>query len=163
MKARRMEPQHGFPLRLVVPGWYGMTQVKWLVRIEAITEPFAGYQQKIAYWYKQSADETGEPVQRIRPRALMIPPGFPDFLTRACTVERGPVPIRGRAWSGMAPIARVEVAVDGAWGDAVLGEALGPFAWRPWSFEWDATPGEHELSCRATDASGNLQPVDQPW
>ena len=163
MNGRALEPQHGFPLRLLVPGWYGMTHVKWLARIEALTEPFDGYQQKIAYWYKESPEDPGVPVTRIRPRALLIPPGFPDFLTRHRTVDRGPVEIRGRAWSGAAPISRVDVGVDGVWSAAVLGEALGPFAWCSWSFIWDALPGDHVLSCRAFDAAGNEQPLEQPW
>jgi DMSO/TMAO reductase YedYZ molybdopterin-dependent catalytic subunit len=163
MNGRPLEPQHGFPLRLLVPGWYGMTHVKWLTRIDAVAEPFTGYQQDVAYWYKRHADERGEPVTRIRPRALLVPPGFPDFLTRRRTVERGVVRLHGRAWSGSAPIARVEIGVDGAWGDAQLGEAVGPFAWRSFTLDWDAAPGEHTLSCRATDGGGATQPVEQPW
>jgi len=163
MNGRPLEPQHGFPVRLLVPGWYGMTHVKWLVRIEAVAAPFDGYQQRVAYWYKSAADDPGSPVTRIRPRALLVPPGFPDFLTRTRFVERGAVELFGRAWCGSAAIARVEVGVDGAWSDARLAEPLGPFAWRGWSHSWHATPGEHVLSCRATDASGAVQPVDAPW
>jgi DMSO/TMAO reductase YedYZ molybdopterin-dependent catalytic subunit len=163
MNGRPLEPQHGFPLRLLVPGWYGMTHVKWLRRIEAVAERFAGYQQRVAYYYKRSVDDPGEAVTRIRPRALLIPPGFPDFLTRRRTVERGEVELRGRAWSGMAPIARVEIGVDGAWSDAVLGESMGPRAWCAWSARWIAIPGDHVLTCRATDAAGNVQPTEQLW
>jgi len=163
MNGRPLEPQHGFPLRLLVPGWYGMTHVKWLMRIEAIREPFDGYQQRVAYWYKRDADDPGEPVSRILPRALMIPPGFPDFLTRQRTVERGRVEIIGRAWSGHAPIAQVEFGVDGAWIAASIEKSVGAFAWCRWSATWDAAPGEHILSCRATDATGNRQPTAQPW
>jgi DMSO/TMAO reductase YedYZ molybdopterin-dependent catalytic subunit len=163
MNGRPLEPQHGFPLRLLVPGWYGMTQVKWMARIEATTRTFDGYQQTIAYWYKQHADEQGEPVRRIRPRALMIPPGFPDFLTRHRIVERGRVEILGRAWSGTGAIAKVEVAVDGVWRPATLGPSVGPYAWCRWTFAWDAAPGEHQLQCRATDETGQVQPTDAPW
>jgi DMSO/TMAO reductase YedYZ molybdopterin-dependent catalytic subunit len=163
MNGRPLEPQHGFPLRLLVPGWYGMTNVKWLTRIDAVTEPFTGYQQRVAYWYKQSSDEEGDPVTRIRPRALMIPPGFPDFLTRRRVVERGRVEVRGRAWSGAGAITRVAFGVDGTWTDATLEPPVGPHAWRSWRRTWDATPGEHVLSCRATDATGATQPTDQPW
>ena len=163
MNGRPLEPQHGAPLRLLVPGWYGMTQVKWLNRIEVLSEPFTGYQQAVAYWYRASADDPGLPVTRIRPRALLIPPGFPDFLTRKRTVEAGLVTIRGRAWSGLAPITRVELAADGVWSEATLDPPLGPFAWRGWSHTWTATPGDHTLACRATDAAGNTQPTDQPW
>ena len=82
MNGRPLEPQHGAPLRLLVPGWYGMTSVKWLTRITAVTEPFAGYQQAVAYRYQHDEDDPGEGVSRMRVRALMIPPGHPDFLTR---------------------------------------------------------------------------------
>ena len=160
---RPLEPQHGSPLRLIVPGWYGMTSVKWLTSIEASRQPFAGYQQAIAYHYRRDADDPGEPVSRIRVRALMIPPGFPEFLTRRRTVEAGSVTLRGRAWSGQAEVTRVEVGADGSWSDAQLEAPVGDYAWRGWSYEWQAEPGEHVLSCRATDASGASQPTEQPW
>lgn len=163
MNGRALEPQHGFPLRLLVPGWYGMTHVKWLSRIEAVTESFEGYQQTVAYFYKQSADDPGQPVTRIRPRALMVPPGFADFLSRRRTLDRGRVEIVGRAWSGQGSVVKVEFAVDGHWTDAPLEDAAGPFAWRRWTAEWDARPGEHVLSCRATDSKGHTQPSEQPW
>ncbi|MFN8178879.1 MAG: sulfite oxidase [bacterium] len=163
MNGRPLEPQHGAPLRLLVPGWYGMTSVKWLVRIEASIRPFEGYQQSVAYWYKSGPDDPGEPVRRIRPRALLIPPGFPDFLSRRRTLAAGRADVRGRAWSGMAPIVRVDVGIDGTWAPATLGAPLGPFAWRAWRFAWDAPRGEHVLSCRATDSAGNTQPLEQPW
>ncbi|MGH2572435.1 MAG: sulfite oxidase [Actinomycetota bacterium] len=163
MNGRRLEPQHGAPLRLLVPGWYGMTSVKWLTRIEAVTRPFDGYQQVVAYRYQQDEEDPGERVTRIRVRALMIPPGYPDFPSRRRFVDAGMVLLRGRAWGGTAPILRVEVGVDGMWEDAKLEPAIGEFAWCAWSYEWDATPGEHTLSCRATDADGDTQPVEQPW
>jgi len=163
MNGRPLEPQHGAPLRLLVPGWYGMTSVKWLTGIQAVAEPFEGYQQGDAYRYQRDEDDPGEPVTRIRVRALMIPPGYPDFLTRRRTLDAALVTVRGRAWSGQAPVARVELGVDGEWTDAALEPALGPYAWSAWSCAWEATPGEHELSCRATDAAGNAQPIEQPW
>jgi DMSO/TMAO reductase YedYZ molybdopterin-dependent catalytic subunit len=163
MNGRPLEPQHGFPVRLLVPGWYGMTSVKWLRSIEAVAEPFAGFQQTPSYHYQQNADDPGEPVTRIRVRALMVPPGIPDFFTRQRYVERGRVPLVGRAWSGQGTVERVEVGMDGAWSDARLDRPIGPFAWRGWSWDWDAVPGEHELSCRATDSTGGVQPLDPPW
>ncbi len=163
MNGRPLEPQHGFPLRLVVPGWYGMTSVKWLTSIAAIDQPFEGYQQTPAYHYQATDDELGEPVTRMRPRALMIPPGIPDFFSRRRLVEAGAISLGGRAWSGEAPIARVDVGVDGKWSPAEVEPSVGPYAWRGWSAEWQASPGGHELSCRAVDEAGNEQPLEQPW
>lgn len=163
MNDRPLEPQHGFPLRLLVPGWYGMASVKWLSRIDAVSEPFRGYHQSVAYRYQDSEDEAGEPVDRIRPRALMVPPGFPDFPDRSRYLDRGPTRLEGRAWSGAAPIVRVEVSIDGDWRQAKLAEPVGDWAWRAWSLDWDATPGDHVLACRAFDATGDAQPLDQPW
>jgi DMSO/TMAO reductase YedYZ molybdopterin-dependent catalytic subunit len=163
MNGAPLQPQHGYPVRLLVPGWYGMTSVKWLQRIEAVAEPFEGYQQARTYRYKTDADDPGVPVSRIRVRALLSPPGIPDFFTRRRLVDAGRVTLRGRAWGGRAPIQRVEVGIDGSWADATLEPRVGEWAWRGWSFEWAATPGDHELACRATDAAGDVQPLDAPW
>jgi DMSO/TMAO reductase YedYZ molybdopterin-dependent catalytic subunit len=160
-----LPPQHGFPLRLLVPGWYGMTSVKWLTKIEAVSAPFDGVQMW-AYQLRQEEEDEGTPVTRIQPRALMVPPGFPDFPARARVMEAGPGRLQGRAWSGVAPIERVEVSTDGGatWADAALGPVpASPYAWRLWTFEWSAPPGEHELVVRATDATGSTQPLDPPW
>ena len=165
MNGSSLPPQHGAPLRLIVPGWYGMTSVKWLTAITAVAEPFEGYQQ-VAYRLRQRPKDEGEPVTRMRPRSLMIPPGIPDFMTRRRFVEVGSVKLSGRAWSGAGPIERVEVSTDGAatWADATLGQPASPYAWTPWTFVWNAAePGEHELSPRATDVDGNTQPLKQPW
>jgi DMSO/TMAO reductase YedYZ molybdopterin-dependent catalytic subunit len=166
MNGAPLPPQHGFPLRLVVPGWYGMTNVKWLERIELLDAPFAGYQQARGYRLRQAPDDPGEPVSRMVPRSLMVPPGIPDFATRARTLEHGPATITGRAWSGLAPIARVEVSVDGGetWSDARLGEQLSRWSWRSWEWDWDPpAPGRYELCSRATDSEGNTQPLTAPW
>jgi DMSO/TMAO reductase YedYZ molybdopterin-dependent catalytic subunit len=160
-----LPPQHGFPLRLVVPGWYGMTSVKWLGRITVLAEPFEGYQQMRAYRFRADDDDPGLPVTRIDPRALMAPPGIPDFLTRRRHLEAGRVTLNGRAWSGWAPVDGVEVSTDGgsSWRAAELGTPPGPHAWAPWAIDWDAEPGEHVLCCRAADASGRIQPAAPPW
>jgi DMSO/TMAO reductase YedYZ molybdopterin-dependent catalytic subunit len=166
MNGAPLPPQHGFPLRLVVPGWYGMTNVKWLAEITVLDRPFEGYQQAAAYRMYEAGGVAGEPVTRMMPRALMAPPGVPDFMTRERFVEPGPCRLRGRAWSGWGPIEKVEVSTDGGatWEQAALGEELGPHAWRGWHHDWVAErPGRHELRCRATDAAGNAQPADPPW
>jgi DMSO/TMAO reductase YedYZ molybdopterin-dependent catalytic subunit len=161
-----LPPQHGFPVRLVVPGWYGMTSVKWLARITVVDTPFTGYQMRHSYRLRQEEDEEGVPLARMHPRSLMVPPGIPEFLTRARVVPTGPCLLRGRAWSGLAEVAGVEVSTDGGatWADAEIErDGLGQWAWLPWKFSWDAEPGEFELCSRARDAAGNVQPLEPPW
>jgi len=153
MNGQPLLPQHGAPARLVVPGWYGMANVKWLSGISAVREPFTGYQQSWSYRLRQDPSETGVPLTRIAPHALMLPPGIPDFFTRDRVVAMGPTRLTGRVWSGGQPIDGVEVSVDGGttWADAMVAPAeLGPWAWRSWAFEWTPSgPGVHVLSCRA--------------
>jgi len=162
MNGRPLPPQHGFPLRLVVPGWYGMTSVKWLEQITVLDRPFEGYQQARGYRLRQTPDEDGEPVSRMLPRSLLVPPGIPDFATRERTLGPGRCEVRGRAWSGFGPVNRVEVSVDGgaSWSDARLGGQTSNWAWRAWDWAWEASvPGVYELCCRATDSTGNTQPL----
>jgi DMSO/TMAO reductase YedYZ molybdopterin-dependent catalytic subunit len=166
MNGLPLAPQHGYPLRLVVPGWYGMAHVKWLTDIELTDTPFTGFQQNEAYRIRQHPGEPGEPVTRIAPRALMIPPGFPDFMSRVRVVRPGQVTLEGRAWSGHAPVTRVEVSTDdgGIWREAELGPRDGhTYAWRHWRTTWTATPGDHVLSVRATDAEQRTQPLNETW
>ncbi|HEU0248181.1 MAG TPA: sulfite oxidase, partial [Gaiellaceae bacterium] len=160
-----LPPQHGFPLRLVVPGWYGMTSVKWLARISLLDAPFDGYQMRHSYRVRLDEDEPGDPITLIAPRSLMIPPGIPEFTSRARVVEAGTRELQGRAWSGESEVVAVDVSTDGGetWSSAELGEAtLGRWAWRSWRYVWEAEPGEHELCCRARDAAGNEQPLEPP-
>jgi DMSO/TMAO reductase YedYZ molybdopterin-dependent catalytic subunit len=165
MNGEPLPPQHGYPLRLLMPGWYGMASVKWLDCIEAVREKFAGYQMARAYRYSETADGPGEAVTVIRARALMIPPGIPDFMTRNRLVDAGPVTLSGKAWAGRVGVSRVDVSVDGGsgWSGAELGVSGSTYAWRTWNFTWNAKPGEHVLCVRATDSEGNMQPADQQW
>jgi hypothetical protein len=136
--------------------------VKWLQSITAIAEPFEGVQQAQLYRYRSSEDDPGTPVTRKRPRALMAPPGVPEFLSRARHVTAGLTRLEGRAWSGGQPISRVQVSTDGgrSWDDARVAEPNGRHGWSAWSYDWDASPGEHELCVRATDAAGDAQPLE---
>jgi DMSO/TMAO reductase YedYZ molybdopterin-dependent catalytic subunit len=165
MNGGPLPPQHGFPLRLVVPGWYGMTHVKWLSGITVVPTPFAGYQQALAYRFRRDENDPGEPVTRIVPRALMVPPGIAGFPERERTLDAGPTTLEGRAWSGWAPVEAVEVSVDGGatWSEAELDPPRQRWAWRGWRFDWDAAPGDHVLCCRARDEAGNEQPDEADW
>jgi sulfane dehydrogenase subunit SoxC len=103
---------------------------------------------------------------RIRPRALMLPPGVPDFMSRHRIVDVGPCVLEGRAWSGGEPVAGVDVSTDGGstWAPAELAEPPGPFAWAAWRFEWNPPgPGEYTLCCRARNDAGDGQPLEPPW
>ncbi|WP_406105922.1 sulfite oxidase [Streptomyces sp. NBC_01003] len=168
MNGAPLPPQHGYPLRLVVPGWYGMAHVKWLRGITLVDAPFDGFQQAVAYRFRWDADDPGEPVTKILPRALMIPPGFPDFMSRARVVRPGPVLLEGRAWSGHGPVTRVDVTTDdgATWSEAALdGDPSDrqAAAWLRWQAPWTAVPGTHVLGARATDSTGRTQPLTQPW
>lgn len=161
-----LPPQHGYPLRLIVPGWYGMTHVKWLRSVTVIDREFAGYQQATAYHYRTADGDPGIPVTRMLPRALMVPPGVPDFMSRTRFVEPSTVVIEGQAWSGLGPIVNVDFSSDGggSWVPAALEDAVSPYAWRHWTVRWNATrAGEFELCARAADAAGNVQPLEQSW
>jgi DMSO/TMAO reductase YedYZ molybdopterin-dependent catalytic subunit len=164
MNGAPLPPQHGAPLRLVVPGWYGMAHVKWLRRITLVAQPFDGFQMR-AYRLRDTPDEPGVPVTRIEPRALLVPPGFPDFMSRRRVVRSGPVRIEGRAWSGWAPVSKVEVSIDGGdtWEPADLERAQASHGWARWTWTWQSELGSYVLACRATDASGRTQPLGQRW
>jgi sulfane dehydrogenase subunit SoxC len=163
MNGAPLPPQHGAPLRLVVPHWYGMASVKWLNAIEAIDHPFDGPQQASGYHFRSAAGEKGEPCTLMRVNSLMVPPGIPEFYTRRRTAAAGMIEITGKAWSGAGSIERVEFGVNGVWRDAVVEQRQGEPAWQRWHAIWDAHPGEYELACRATDSTGQRQPLEPPW
>jgi DMSO/TMAO reductase YedYZ molybdopterin-dependent catalytic subunit len=161
MNGQPLLPQHGAPARLVVPGWYGMAHVKWLGAIEALAEGFRGYQNDVAYRVRADDFDVGEPLTRIRVRSLIEPPGVPSFPERERSLDAGPATIRGRAWSGSAPVEHVDVSTDGGttWAAATVEPAPAEHAWHRWHLDWTATPGVHELVSRATDATGDTQPM----
>ncbi|MFC7447085.1 sulfite oxidase [Rhodococcus daqingensis] len=148
--------QHGAPVRLVVPGWYGVASVKWLVGVTAVTEPFRGHFQT-SYVYRYPGVPGDVPTRRMRVRALITAP------RDGAVLPRGPVTVAGHAWSGEAPIERVEVSLDGGatWSPAQLRPAPG---WTDWSITMVATAvGVVRAVARATDRRGNTQPWTAPW
>jgi DMSO/TMAO reductase YedYZ molybdopterin-dependent catalytic subunit len=161
MNGQPLLPQHGFPLRLIVPGWYGMASVKWLNRISVWDRPFDGPQQVATYVYRNAPGDVGTPVTSMRVKSLMVPPGIPDWYTRNRVVDAGQTTVHGRAWSGNGvPIEKVEFAVNGVWHAAeLLAQPASKYAWREWTATWSAEVGSHELACRATDATGETQPL----
>lgn len=161
-----LPPAHGFPLRLVVPTWYGMASVKWLKSITVIDHPFQGVEQSLVYRKTYTASDTGRPIQKKEVRSTMKPPGIPDLLTRQRFLERGTHTIRGKAWSGYGRITRVQVSTDGfkTFRDAVLEAPVSPFSWTPWHFDWQAgAAGKFVIGSRATDDKGHVQPLRPFW
>jgi len=153
--------QHGYPLRLIVPGWYGVASVKWLAAIEIIDAAFSGYFQRERYVYEWERDGqlVREPVNRLRVRALITEPR-PNQ-----AVEAGDIVVRGVAWSGVAPIARVEVSIDaGPWQAARLSGKPGTGSWQPWELiARESRPGRTTVRARATDLAGRTQPPQPEW
>lgn len=164
MNGQPLLPQHGAPLRIIVPGWYGMASVKWLMSIEALDSHYQGYQQVRTYRYRDHPNDPGRPVSSMRVKSLMCPPGIPDWTTRFRYLAAGHVTITGRAWSGDGtPIETVEFYNGLHWQNAELTPPQGQYDWTRWAVEWHARPGEHVLSCRATDCNGNTQPMEPRW
>jgi DMSO/TMAO reductase YedYZ molybdopterin-dependent catalytic subunit len=156
MNGQPLDPGHGAPLRLLLPGWYGIANVKWLDRVEVIDTRFAGHFMARDYVTIREEQRDGQPVwtETVVGRALLK--SAPARVTR----KDGTYRILGAAWG--APIAGVEVQVDGgAWMPATIDEGMGSdFAWKLWSLAWpEALPGEHTVTSRAIDAAGNVQPA----
>jgi DMSO/TMAO reductase YedYZ molybdopterin-dependent catalytic subunit len=159
MNGEPLTPDHGAPFRLIVPHWYAVASVKWLKRIDVLTEPFVGEFQTGHYMYEWP-DRPNERVDLMRVRARITDPA------RTETIPAGAYTVRGKAWSGAGPVTQVDISLtgEGDWLPASLEPGKGPYQWQDWSFEWDATDiGRHSLRARATDAAGNVQPDVPPW
>jgi len=158
MNGEPLSVDHGFPLRLVVPSWYGMASVKWLKKIIVSTVNFSGFFQDEQYVYSdEQGTPEGEPVRSIRVRSLILD---------SKQAEDSVVEISGIAWSGEGTIAKVELSWDGGkeWREAVLSDSNSLFDVQRWQFQWKPA-GEQELEfiSRATDTSGNVQPIIDRW
>jgi DMSO/TMAO reductase YedYZ molybdopterin-dependent catalytic subunit len=159
MNGEPLNADHGAPFRLIVPRWYGVASVKWLTRIDVLTEPFVGEFATGHYVYHWP-DKPAERVTLMRVRARITDPAHGSVLAR------GTHTVRGNAWSGTGPVTEVHVSRAGGseWYPAALEPPQGPYQWQSWSFEWEASePGRHTLRARATDAAGNVQPEVPPW
>ena len=141
-----------------MPHWYAVASVKWLTRIDVLTEPYIGEFQTGHYMY-QWADRPHERVTLMRVRARITDPA------PAPRRRRARYTVRGKAWSGTGPMTKVDVSFtgEGDWHPAELEPPRGPYQWQDWSFEWTCGPGRHSLRARATDAAGNVQPDVPPW
>jgi DMSO/TMAO reductase YedYZ molybdopterin-dependent catalytic subunit len=161
MNGEALPLEHGFPLRLIVPGWYGVASVKWLTEIEVLDQPFQGYFQTERYIYEWERDGrlVKEPVTVQRVRALITSPK-PDE-----TIEQGDVAVRGLAWSGAAAIARVDVSIGGGpWQEAHLLDDGTRHSWQRWELIVEHRhTGPTTIRARATDLAGATQPERPEW
>jgi len=153
MNSKTLPIVHGFPARLIVPGWYGMASVKWLSRISISSDAaFNGYFSSVKYNYVTGRKVV--PVTQLRVKSLLISPREHQILKRS-----KPTLISGKAWSGGGPITRVEVSINGVWTDAKFTQPLGPNGWATWKLRWIPDElGRNVISARATDSSTNFQP-----
>ena len=172
MNGEPLPVRHGFPVRLIVPGWYAVTAVKWLTRITLTADPFRGYFQDDHYVYEweQGRGTDREPVRRQRVRAIIADPA------EGHRVPPGDLLVSGVAWSGEAPVDRVEVSVRSnlqarpfdpageGWQRAELTGLESPFGWRGWQTEArGVAPGPVTIRARAVDAAGHDQLVVPDW
>jgi DMSO/TMAO reductase YedYZ molybdopterin-dependent catalytic subunit len=146
MNGQPLPPRHGFPARLIVPGLFGyVSATKWLSELELTTlEAFNGY------WIPLGWAKDGPILTQSR---IDTPGGG--------RVAAGRVPVAGIAWAPDRGVSRVEVAIDGSWRDATLSTPISDTTWVQWVFDWDATPGDHTITVRATDGTGEVQ-TEQP-
>jgi DMSO/TMAO reductase YedYZ molybdopterin-dependent catalytic subunit len=159
MNGRDLSRDHGFPVRAIVPGHYGMASVKWLTGIQAVREPFLGYWQTSDYGYWAAID--GKPVRRalgeMKLKSQIARPGFYETL-----VSNRIYTVFGAAWAGETDVSEIALSTDGGqtWSDAEFLDPVHRYAWRRWKFDWltPTKPGRYTLLARAKDTSGLLQP-----
>ncbi|HEY0069638.1 MAG TPA: sulfite oxidase [Chloroflexia bacterium] len=160
MNGAPLPREHGGPVRLLVPGWYGMASVKWLAAITVLAEPFTGFYQQDRYVLDFPGASTILPVREMQARALITSPA------PGAIVAPGSHIVSGVAWTGVGMIASVEVSVEGGgpWRPARMLDEPSPYAWRRWEFDWQPMKqGRHVLRARAVDDQGNVQPDLAAW
>jgi DMSO/TMAO reductase YedYZ molybdopterin-dependent catalytic subunit len=161
MNGEPLPERNGYPLRLIAPGWYGIANVKWLKRIEVRDRRFVNQFMGRDYVTIREEENDGETVWTETSVGRMNLKSAPARVTRSEDAYR----IVGAAWG--APIDKVEVQVDdGPWQEATIDRTEeAPYAWRIWSYDWpNPSAGEHTVTSRAIDTSGNVQPaMDDPW
>ncbi len=162
LNGQPLPAEQGFPLRLILPGWYGMTQIKWLGRIEVIDRRYEGQHMARNYLAMRSFDTPDGPLWLD---TSISKTNMKSVVARVARRKVGggwEYRITGPAWGGQVPIQHVDVQVDdGPWQRATLEASRGPYAWRLWSLTVrDLSPGPHKVASRATNASGVMQPTD---
>src|SRR6266446_2089542 len=164
MNGRDLSRDHGYPVRAIVPGHYGMASVKWLTRIQAVREPFQGYWQTSDYGYWDALD--GKPVRRplaeMKLKSAIARPRVHETLLPKQTYT-----VFGAAWAGETDVAEIAVSTDSGqtWAEAHFLDPVRRHAWRRWKFDWltPKNPGQYTLLARAKGANGTVQPDEHDW
>lgn len=168
MNGAPLPVQHGFPLRLIVPGWEGAACVKWLAGITIQDHEYDGFFMKTAYRYPTAPVAPGASVDsaEMKPVTALAVKSLITSLRRPAPRKGGPVVVEGFAWAGENDVTKVECSIDGGktWNTAGLGAETAPFAWRGFRYEWkEDRPAERVLVSRATDNAGRVQPGAPQW
>jgi len=163
MNGQILPPDHGFPVRMLVPGWVGVANIKWLGRIEVSDKPLFSAWNTESYVLVGPGYKPAPPAQGPILTFQTVKSAFE--LGWDADVTAGRRLLRGRSWSARGKIAKVEVSLDRevTWQQARLREPNIGQAWVRWDLDWDARPGTYSLRARATDEHGNRQPASTPW
>jgi DMSO/TMAO reductase YedYZ molybdopterin-dependent catalytic subunit len=163
LNGQPLPAKNGFPLRLILPGWYGMTQIKWLSRIEVIDRRYEGQHQVRNYLSLRAVETPEGPLWLDQSISKTNMKSLVARVTRTRAGRGWDYRISGPAWGGQVPIARVEVQIDGgAWRPARVDDRRGKYAWLLWSMTVkDLAPGKHTVVSRAIDGNGAVQPTDE--
>ena len=161
LNGQPLPPDQGFPLRLILPGWYGMTQIKWLGRIHVLDRRFEGQHMTRNYLAVRAVDTDAGPMWLDTSISKTHMKSVVARVTKKRSSSGWDFRITGPAWGGQVAISHVDVQIDdGPWQRATLEPSRGPYAWRLWSLTVkDLAPGPHTVHSRATDANGKVQPT----
>ena len=165
MNGQPLPVEHGFPLRVIAPGWAGDSWVKWLQHIEVLDHEFEGFWMKSAYRHPAHPVAPGTavdpaemvPVTDLNVKSVIaVPAGW---------AKPGAVRIQGTAWSNASPVAKIDISIDGgqSWKSARLGGQRSKYGWRLWQYDWKAAEGQYTLISRATNMAGQMQPLTEEW
>ena len=168
MNGERLPDLHGFPLRMVVPGWDGTSWVKWVNSLVVSNEQDKGFFMDPAYRFPKHPGLPGQPVDRAD---LEVIEGMPvkSYITAPADGDKLPMAgavLRGMAWAGEEHVTKVDVSTDGGstWTAAQLSEKSLPYTWRLWKTEWrPVQTGFYTVMSRATDSAGRVQPIVSRW
>ena len=165
MNGKPLTAEHGFPLRVVAPGWAGDSWIKWLTRIELLDHEHEGFWMKTAYRHPAKHMEPGAvvstdalvPVTDLNVKSVIAAPGP--------WAKPGIVTVQGVAWSNASPVRKVEISADGGrtWNAARLPGSPTKYGFRRFAWQWRAVEGKHTLISRATNDAGEMQPVEPEW